>query len=41
MLASFNTVELIILSVMAAATLIPILIGLWALILFIKWKINA
>ncbi len=41
MLESFNTVELIILSVMATATLVPIAIGLWALILFLKWKINA
>lgn len=40
MLESFNTIELIILSVMAAATLVPIAVGLWAFLLFVRWKIR-
>ncbi len=40
MFESFNTIELFILSVMAAATLVPIVIGLWALVLFARWKIK-
>lgn len=40
MLAEFSTIELIVLAVMAAATLVPIAIGLWALVLFLKWKIS-
>ena len=40
MLDTFNAIELIVLALMAVTTLVPIVIGLWALILFIKWKVT-
>ena len=40
MLETFSTIELIVLALMAVATLFPIAVGLWAFVLFVKWKVS-